>query len=297
MHGADARARANNERTALSDSPTYLSSNSGPFTDIKLAAAAAATARATKVLPQPGGPYNKTPDGSGTPRASNRFGSRIGANIEARKASRTSLMPPTSKFQSTSGRFAKPLRMKDGATLERAASTSACETPSTTPPRLTQPAPAAFASWMISAPAQPGHFWAIPSTSMAPDRRAGRCLSSSAARASLSGAPTPTSRSKRPKRLNLASTASASRDVATTTTTAASPFLVDGSASNKPHKRLDRRRACVSPPFLSDPVPSSASKSSSSTNAGAADRALSNNRASCCSASGPLPKSGAATSK
>ena len=55
-HGAAARALAKRVRTARSDSPTYLLSNSGPLMLIKLAFASFAVAFATKVLPQPGGP-------------------------------------------------------------------------------------------------------------------------------------------------------------------------------------------------------------------------------------------------
>lgn len=36
-------------------------SSSGPFTDMKLIPASLAMALAKSVLPQPGGPYNKTP--------------------------------------------------------------------------------------------------------------------------------------------------------------------------------------------------------------------------------------------
>mmetsp|Transcript_3349 Transcript_3349/g.11367 ORF Transcript_3349/g.11367 Transcript_3349/m.11367 type:complete len:210 (-) Transcript_3349:2500-3129(-) len=59
--GAAALARANKDRTARSDSPTYLFKSSGPLMDIKFAFASFATACATSVLPQPGGPYSKHP--------------------------------------------------------------------------------------------------------------------------------------------------------------------------------------------------------------------------------------------
>ena len=54
--GADELARLNSYLTAFSDSPTYLLSNSGPLIEMKLAFDSLETARATKVLPQPGGP-------------------------------------------------------------------------------------------------------------------------------------------------------------------------------------------------------------------------------------------------
>ena len=55
-HGEDIRARANNDLTAFSESPKYLDNSSGPFTYIKLALQALATALANIVFPQPGGP-------------------------------------------------------------------------------------------------------------------------------------------------------------------------------------------------------------------------------------------------
>ena len=48
---------------AFSDSPTYLFNISGPFTAIKFALDALATAFANRVLPQPGGPHKSTPAG------------------------------------------------------------------------------------------------------------------------------------------------------------------------------------------------------------------------------------------
>lgn len=45
--------------------------NSGPFTDMKLIPASLAIAFANNVLPQPGGPHNKTPVGVVKPNALN----------------------------------------------------------------------------------------------------------------------------------------------------------------------------------------------------------------------------------
>ena len=59
-------ARANTCRTARSDSPTYLSSNSGPLMDRKFAPDSFAIALASSVLPQPGGPKSSTPTGIAT---------------------------------------------------------------------------------------------------------------------------------------------------------------------------------------------------------------------------------------
>jgi hypothetical protein len=65
--GADARARSNTVLTALSLSPTYLSSSSGPLTEMKFARDSLAIAFATSVLPHPGGPYSNTPTAGFTP--------------------------------------------------------------------------------------------------------------------------------------------------------------------------------------------------------------------------------------
>lgn len=70
MHGCDALARENKFLIAFSDSPKYLFKSSGPFTAMKLALEAFATAFASKVLPHPGGPHKRTPDGALTPNFS-----------------------------------------------------------------------------------------------------------------------------------------------------------------------------------------------------------------------------------
>lgn len=51
---------------AFSDSPTYLFKISGPFTAMKFALDALATALANNVFPHPGGPHNNTPAGGRT---------------------------------------------------------------------------------------------------------------------------------------------------------------------------------------------------------------------------------------
>lgn len=50
----------------FSDSPKYLFKSSGPFTAMKLALDALATALANNVFPQPGGPHKSTPAGAFT---------------------------------------------------------------------------------------------------------------------------------------------------------------------------------------------------------------------------------------
>lgn len=68
---------------AFSDSPTYLFNNSGPFTAIKLALEAFATALANNVLPHPGGPHSNTPAGAFTANFSKISGFQIGNTIHS----------------------------------------------------------------------------------------------------------------------------------------------------------------------------------------------------------------------
>ena len=89
-------ARLKRDLTALSDSPTYLLRSSGPLTEIKLAFDSFATALATRVLPQPGGPYKRTPAGADNPIALNLLGFRMGSTIDMRSSSLTLTRAPTS---------------------------------------------------------------------------------------------------------------------------------------------------------------------------------------------------------
>ena len=77
-HGDEALALLKTCLIALSDSPTYLFNNSGPLTLMKFALLSLATAFASKVLPQPGGPQSKTPQGAFIPIISNNSGLRTG---------------------------------------------------------------------------------------------------------------------------------------------------------------------------------------------------------------------------
>jgi hypothetical protein len=79
--GAEDLALLKSYRTAFSDSPTYLFRSSGPLIDIKFAFDSFDTALATKVLPQPGGPYNKTPAGADNPTLKNLNGFNMGSTI------------------------------------------------------------------------------------------------------------------------------------------------------------------------------------------------------------------------
>mmetsp|Transcript_20134 Transcript_20134/g.36193 ORF Transcript_20134/g.36193 Transcript_20134/m.36193 type:complete len:217 (-) Transcript_20134:85-735(-) len=127
MQGLLLRARSNTTRTDRSLSPTYLLSSSGPLTEMKLAPDSLAMALARRVFPHPGGPYNKTPAGSGSPNASNRSGCPIGSNTLSVSSSRMLESAPMSPH-ATSGTVAKPSRFEDGWTCGRAARKSSMVT-------------------------------------------------------------------------------------------------------------------------------------------------------------------------
>eukprot|EP00966_Prymnesium_polylepis_P059979 1391349-Prymnesium_polylepis.1 len=67
MQGAAPRAAPKRAPSRASDSPTSDESSCGACTSTKLARAADATARASVVLPQPGGPWRRTPRGGDAP--------------------------------------------------------------------------------------------------------------------------------------------------------------------------------------------------------------------------------------
>jgi hypothetical protein len=96
MQGAEALALLKSYLTALSDSPTYLFNSSGPLIEMKLAFDSFDTALATKVLPQPGGPYNNTPAGAVRPTLLNFSGFRIGSTIVICNSALTEAKAPTS---------------------------------------------------------------------------------------------------------------------------------------------------------------------------------------------------------
>ena len=74
MLGDFRRAAANNSRTRLAPTPTYISSNSLPLMKKNGTPASPATARARSVLPVPGGPVNNTPFGIFPPNCRNFSG-------------------------------------------------------------------------------------------------------------------------------------------------------------------------------------------------------------------------------
>mmetsp|Transcript_27045 Transcript_27045/g.66691 ORF Transcript_27045/g.66691 Transcript_27045/m.66691 type:complete len:291 (+) Transcript_27045:295-1167(+) len=126
MHGGEAAARMKSWRTARSDSPTNLERSSGPLTLMKQAPLSLATALASSVLPQPGGPYSSTPALVESPRFAKRFGWRSGSSRQAVSSARSSLSAPTSA-QVTFGTVEKPSRRAEGCTLPRPAQKSFSE--------------------------------------------------------------------------------------------------------------------------------------------------------------------------
>ena len=110
-HGREAVARANRSRTAASDAPMYLLRSSGPLTD-KNGSAFEASAEASSVLLQPGGPYSSTLERrrSGAQAKSRR---RVGSSTASVSARFACSRPPTA---------ARPL----SAAAAGAAATTSC---------------------------------------------------------------------------------------------------------------------------------------------------------------------------
>ena len=76
IDGAFFLAFSNKSRTRLAPTPTNISTKSDPEIEKNGTPASPATALASKVLPVPGGPSSKTPDGIRAPKAKNFRGSR-----------------------------------------------------------------------------------------------------------------------------------------------------------------------------------------------------------------------------
>ncbi len=93
--GAFLRPLANKSRTRDAPTPTNISTNSEPETLKNGTFASPATALASKVLPVPGGPTNKTPLGILAPRSKNFLGCLRNSTTSSR-SSLASLAPATS---------------------------------------------------------------------------------------------------------------------------------------------------------------------------------------------------------
>ena len=76
IDGARLRASANRSRTRAAPTPTNSSTNPDPDTEKNGTSASPATARASSVLPVPGGPTISTPRGTTAPARANRSGRR-----------------------------------------------------------------------------------------------------------------------------------------------------------------------------------------------------------------------------
>src|SRR5881398_3232709 len=95
MHGADFLAWSNMSRTRLAPTPTNISTKSEPEMVKKGTPASPAMARASNVLPVPGGPTSKAPLGILPPKRANLDGSFRKSTISC-SSSRASSMPATS---------------------------------------------------------------------------------------------------------------------------------------------------------------------------------------------------------
>ena len=94
-HGREAVARANRSRTAASDAPMYLLRSSGPLTDKNGSALSEASAEASSVLPQPGGPYSSTLERRRSGAQAKSRGWRVGSSTASVSARFACSRPPT----------------------------------------------------------------------------------------------------------------------------------------------------------------------------------------------------------
>jgi len=74
MHGAAVLATAKKSRMRLAPTPTKISTNSEPEMEKNGTLDSPASARASRVLPQPGGPVSRMPLGTAAPMARNLSG-------------------------------------------------------------------------------------------------------------------------------------------------------------------------------------------------------------------------------
>ena len=115
MQGALASACWNRSRMRAAPTPTNISTNSEPLIEKKGTWASPATARASSVLPVPGGPTSSTPFGIRPPRLVYFFGV-FRNSTTSRSSSRASSTPATSTnrvFTSSSAKTLALLRAND----------------------------------------------------------------------------------------------------------------------------------------------------------------------------------------
>src|SRR5579859_4592665 len=112
MQGEFCLACSNRSRTREAPTPTNISTKSEPEIEKNGTPASPATARASSVLPVPGGPYRRTPLGIRAPRAWNFLGFSKNSLISC-SSSTASSTPATSRKvilgESTDMRFARDL--------------------------------------------------------------------------------------------------------------------------------------------------------------------------------------------
>mmetsp|Transcript_2884 Transcript_2884/g.6797 ORF Transcript_2884/g.6797 Transcript_2884/m.6797 type:complete len:348 (+) Transcript_2884:152-1195(+) len=115
-HGSCARAYANISRMTRADSPMYLSTIADATTLRNAVCMFDATARASSVLPVPGGPYSSTPLGCAMPSASNSSGCLMGSSITSLISLICFDRPPTMSYVE-SGTFSTFISDTSGSTL------------------------------------------------------------------------------------------------------------------------------------------------------------------------------------
>ena len=95
IDGAASRAITNSSRTMRDPSPMYFCTSSEPETRMNVQSVWCATARASSVLPVPGGPYMSTPLGCAIPRDSKSSGCLMGSSITSLISLICLSQPPT----------------------------------------------------------------------------------------------------------------------------------------------------------------------------------------------------------
>mmetsp|Transcript_29490 Transcript_29490/g.63507 ORF Transcript_29490/g.63507 Transcript_29490/m.63507 type:complete len:254 (-) Transcript_29490:543-1304(-) len=93
--GAASLAITNSSLTMREPSPMYFCTSSEPETRMKVQSVWWATARASRVLPVPGGPYSSTPLGCAIPRDSNSSGCLMGSSMTSLISCICLVRPPT----------------------------------------------------------------------------------------------------------------------------------------------------------------------------------------------------------
>mmetsp|Transcript_26626 Transcript_26626/g.80717 ORF Transcript_26626/g.80717 Transcript_26626/m.80717 type:complete len:483 (-) Transcript_26626:267-1715(-) len=116
MEGACSRAITKSSRTIREPSPMYFCTSSEPETRMKVQSVWCATARASSVLPVPGGPCISTPLGCAMPSDSNSSGCLIGSSITSLISFICLSQPPIMSYVE-SGTFSSFISETSGSTL------------------------------------------------------------------------------------------------------------------------------------------------------------------------------------